>query len=113
MTKERTPSSKPASTPSELDELRTQIDLLDTTLLKLLANRASLVKQVGVYKRCHQLQPLDKSRWQKVLQKSLDEASALGLSPEFVESVYTLIHNYSLQLEQQNESLTDHETAND
>jgi chorismate mutase len=93
-----------------IENLRLGIDELDTALLKLLAQRAELVRQVGLYKHHNQLPPLDENRWQQVMDKNLEEGLQYGLSPAFVESVYTLIHQYSLQLEQQYESLNHDES---
>jgi chorismate mutase len=95
---------------ANLQTLRLGIDELDTALLKLLAQRAELVRQVGLYKHRNQLPPLDENRWQQVMDKNLEEGLQYGLSPAFVESVYTLIHQYSLQLEQQYESLNHDES---
>ena len=40
-----------------LEELRHSIDVLDQELLKLIAERLELVKEVGQYKKEHQLTP--------------------------------------------------------
>ena len=45
-----------------LDELRTQIDVIDAQILDLFAKRTSLAAQIGVYKRKHNLSILDSSR---------------------------------------------------
>lgn len=45
-----------------LDELRTQIDVIDAQILDLFVKRTSLAAQIGVYKRKHNLSIQDSSR---------------------------------------------------
>lgn len=89
---------------NSLDQLRQQIDILDASLLEILAQRARLVDDIGRYKKAHQLEPLDAERWRQVLENNLERAKALNLCPEFIASLYHLIHEYSLHLESHNES---------
>ncbi|MCE3234167.1 MAG: 3-deoxy-D-arabino-heptulosonate 7-phosphate synthase [Vampirovibrio sp.] len=88
---------------NELKALREQIDALDATLLETLAKRAQLVDQIGKYKKSRGLEPLDSTRWQQVLQTNIARAETLGICPEFVETLYHLIHEYSLHLESNSE----------
>lgn len=86
-----------------LNDLRARIDILDATLLETLSQRAKLVDEIGRYKKAKGLEPLDAVRWQHVLQTKMVKAQALDLCPEFIESLYHLIHEYSLQLERNSE----------
>ena len=83
----------------ELQTLRDQIDILDEQLLRALSERAKLVDAIGRYKKARGLEPLDMTRWQQVLNAKKSRASELGLCPEFIDALYHLIHDYSLNLE--------------
>jgi len=86
---------------ASLEELRSQIDAIDTQLLELLAKRQKVVHAVGDYKRARNLPPLDPKRWQSMLKVILSKAEKHGLCREFVQKIYDQIHEYSLELEGQ------------
>ncbi|MEM0952201.1 MAG: chorismate mutase [Cyanobacteria bacterium P01_H01_bin.74] len=88
-----------AAADKTLPELRAFIDQLDQQLLAVLSARATLVKKIGEIKQSSGTQPLDETRWQQVLQQNRHHAKHLQLCPEFIEALYTLIHDYSLSLE--------------
>mgnify|MGYP000849958356 FL=1 len=70
-----------------LDELRTQIDVIDAQILDLFAKRTSLATQIGVYKREHNLSILDSSREQQKIEMA--KASV----PEYLKpSTVLLMH---------------------
>lgn len=78
---------------------RDQIDVLDLELLHLLSRRSEKVRLIGRYKKRHKLRPLSPQRRKAVLNNWVKEASKLQLSPEFVTKLYALIHDYAVQLE--------------
>lgn len=82
-----------------LENWRKQIDGFDKDLLYTLAKRADIVREIGKFKKARNIAPLDQKRWQEVLQSKLLEAHALNLSEEFIEKIYNLIHEYSLEIE--------------
>lgn len=88
---------------TDLPTLRQQIDECDAELIAVLARRMQLVKQVGEYKKHHQLPPLDETRWQQVQQKQQTKAAKLGLATTFTRDVFELIHTYALTLEAGND----------
>jgi chorismate mutase len=83
----------------ELESYRRQIDRLDDQLVRILAERVELVKEIGRYKKHHGIDPLDQTRWQEVLKARMERALQLELSPEFVQQLYDLIHEHSLVVE--------------
>jgi chorismate mutase len=83
-----------------LKSLRKEIDQADDQLLKALVRRMDAVQQVGVYKKENNIPPLDESRWREVLDDKIAKAQDLGLSPEFVEDLYQIIHKHALKLEE-------------
>lgn len=84
-----------------MDKLRQLLDAVDEQLVALLARRAQLVRQIGTYKRTHQLPLIDNHRWQQVLSARLEQAQKLNLSTKLISQLYTLIHQHSLEIERE------------
>lgn len=82
-----------------LDDFRKSIDLIDDSLINLLAERLRIVEKVGKYKKQKGLPSLDAARFQKVLTTKMEKAQAVGLNPELVKEVWNTIHTYALELE--------------
>lgn len=82
-----------------LTDFRNQIDQIDDQLIELLAKRFEVVKQVGIYKKEHNLPPLQPARWQEVLAKRSHKALEYQLDSQFVVDIWNRIHEYALNLE--------------
>ncbi len=82
-----------------LEELRTQIDRVDQQLIAALHQRMELVKQVGIFKKKHNLPPLDQKRWQAVLDSKQTLAEKKGLETSLVRDIYERIHQAALEVE--------------
>ena len=54
----------------ELKDLRNKIDQIDQELVTLIEKRIEIVKQIGEYKKKHNLPILDQNREQEVLDKN-------------------------------------------
>ena len=54
----------------ELKDLRNKIDQIDQELVTLIEQRLEVVKQIGDYKKKHNLPILDQNREQEVLDKN-------------------------------------------
>lgn len=77
----------------ELNELRKQIDKIDEQMAKLFEERMNLVKQVGQYKKEHNLPILDKERENFVKEKNhqyIDNKELLPLYDEFITNLMNL-----------------------
>jgi chorismate mutase-like protein len=83
---------------SDLGELRQRIDSLDTELLRLLNERATLAKEIGVIKNRASLPIYSPDREMKLL-RSLVERSEGPLRPESIRAIYREIMSASLALE--------------
>jgi chorismate mutase-like protein len=83
---------------SDLGELRHRIDALDTELLRLLNERATLAKEIGVIKNRASLPIYSPDREMKLL-RSLVERSNGPLRPESIRAIYREIMSASLALE--------------
>ena len=83
---------------SDLATFRQQIDTLDNELLRLLNERATLAKEIGIIKNRESLPIYSPDREMKLL-RSLVERSQGPLRPEAIRAIYREIMSASLALE--------------
>ena len=81
---------------AELEKLRKEIDAADAEILAALARRMVTSRAIGAYKRATGIALFDQNRWQELLQSRISEAEKKGLAVEFVEKLYSLIHEESV-----------------
>ena len=81
----------------ELALLRQQIDDCDHELLAVLTRRMSVSREIGRFKRAHNLRVVQPTRYQDMINARLEEAGSLGLSPEFTQLVVQTIHEESVR----------------
>ncbi len=91
-------SEETAST--ELKQWRDEIDKLDDDLLNKLALRMRIAQEIGSYKEQHKICVLQPERYRTMMKRLLDNGEALGLDNAFVEELYSLIHEYSVERQQ-------------
>ena len=77
--------------------LRKQIDELDNQLMELLSKRMRVCREIGHYKKEHNMTVLQTSRYNEILDKRGAQGSLLGMGPEFVASVFESIHEESVR----------------
>ena len=80
-----------------ISQLRKQIDELDNQLMELLAKRMSVCREIGYYKKDHNMTVLQASRYNEILEKRGVQGSLTGMSPEFVAKVFESIHEESVR----------------
>jgi len=83
----------------KLNDLRKQIDVIDSQLIQVLSERLKVVDEVGKIKKKLGLKPLDPARWKLVLEKNLRQAESLGLRKEFIKKILDTIHEEALLVE--------------
>jgi chorismate mutase len=86
---------------SDLDEIRSRIDLVDHEMLFLLKRRQDLVEEIASVKNKLGLTPLQFQRMEKLLEERAVYAENLGLSARYVEELFGLIHAESLSRQTQ------------
>jgi chorismate mutase / prephenate dehydratase len=74
-----------------LDDLRKQIDELDTLIVNLIAERMKVTREIGLEKQQTGRAVEDKSREKEVLERVRSQALAAHLSPDEVENIYLRI----------------------
>ena len=83
-----------------MDDIRSQINLLDEELLNLLARRRELSTEVIKRKDIDGLPLRDKSREKTLLQNLIAAGKKLGLEPTFITKVFHEIIEDSVRLQQ-------------
>ena len=78
-------------------QLRSQIDDLDNSLMDLLAKRFRICREIGVYKKKHNMTVLQSNRYKEILEKRGVQAGLCGMNIDFVAQVFELIHEESLR----------------
>ena len=81
----------------ELSLFRQQIDDCDHELLAVLARRMSVSREIGRFKKAHNLRVVQPARYQEVIKARLDEGQSLGLDEEFTQRVMQAIHEESVR----------------
>lgn len=86
-----------ASSTESLGLLRKQIDRLDDDLLELLAKRMRVARDIGRYKKEHNMPVLQPGRYNDLMQKRVDAAVQLDLNADFIKNVLASIHEESVR----------------
>lgn len=84
-------------TTDSLNELRAQIDKLDDQLLDLLVRRMRVSRDIGQYKKEHDMPILQAQRYEELLARRAAQAVELGMDREFMRTVMQAIHEESVR----------------
>lgn len=77
--------------------LRKQIDELDNQLIELLAKRMRVCREIGQYKKEHNMTVLQTSRYNEILDKRGAQGALCGMSSDFIRSVFEEVHEESVR----------------
>ena len=80
-----------------IHELRKQIDELDNQLMDLLAKRMRVCREIGQYKKEHNMTVLQPARYGEILDKRGAQGSLCGLGTDFVKKVFENVHEESVR----------------
>lgn len=80
-----------------LEELRMQIDKLDDDVLQLMEQRMAISEKIGLFKKENNVTILQSNRWKELLKKRINVGLSKGLSEEFVQRIYSAIHEESIR----------------
>ncbi|MFA6192868.1 MAG: chorismate mutase [Sulfurimonas sp.] len=83
---------------NSLEEVRHDIDILDTKLVDLIAERSQLIRQVAKFKNSVDEVKAD-DRIEFILQKARQQAIELGLSPNLISELFTIMINEMVETE--------------
>ena len=80
-----------------ISQLRHQIDELDNQLIDLLSRRMRVCREIGQYKKEHNMTVLQTNRYNEILSKRGAQGAQCGMSPEFVAQVFEHFHEESVR----------------
>jgi len=80
-----------------ISQLRQQIDELDNQLMDLLAKRMRVCREIGQYKKEHNMTVVQAQRYNEILDKRGVQGSMCGMDANFVKMVYEHIHEESVR----------------
>ena len=81
----------------QLDEMRAQIDRLDSSLIHLLAERMSVSSKIGAYKKAHNLTIVQARRYDEILKRNFEHGTSHGMTPQFIKAIFEAIHEESIR----------------
>jgi len=84
-------------TTESLAELRRQIDGIDESLLEILAKRMRISREIGMYKKEHNMPILQTPRYVEILEDRTKAGALMDLSTDFVEKILREIHEESIR----------------
>lgn len=84
---------------TRLTPLRQQIDDIDHELLRLLAQRMELSREIAAIKQESQMTVYQGKRWNDVLNDRLQLAESLGIDTDFTKNLLETIHGESLRIQ--------------
>ena len=84
-------------TTEDIRSLRAQIDELDNSLMELLAKRFRLCREIGTFKKEHNMTILQTRRYNEILEKRGTQAGLCAMNPKFAAHIFELIHEESVR----------------
>src|SRR5574344_1107957 len=88
---------KETQTTENLAALRRQIDECDNNLMEELSKRMRIAREIGTYKKEHDMPILQTSRYSEILEKRGSQGALCGLDAEFVMKIFEAIHEESVR----------------
>lgn len=85
------------STTEGITLLRKQIDELDNDLMELLAKRMRVCREIGQYKKEHNMTVFQANRYNEILEKRGAQGSLMGMDAEFIAKVFESVHEESVR----------------
>lgn len=77
--------------------LRKQIDELDNQLMDLLAKRMRVCREIGQYKKEHNMTVLQTARYNEILEKRGAQGALCGMGAKFVKKIFEEVHEESVR----------------
>lgn len=82
-----------------LESLRTEINHIDSELIRLLWERFRVVEKVGKLKKQEKIPALQNDRWKQVLSKVITAGKEYNIPPDCTETIWNAIHEAALEKE--------------
>ncbi|MCF8330834.1 MAG: bifunctional 3-deoxy-7-phosphoheptulonate synthase/chorismate mutase type II [Bacteroidales bacterium] len=86
---------------NRLDRLRLEIDKIDTELLEILTRRMEIIREIGLYKKKHNITILQSGRFREMISNRLERAEKYKLERSFLLKLLQQVHKESVRLQQE------------
>ncbi|MEA2778468.1 MAG: 4-amino-4-deoxychorismate mutase [Rhodospirillaceae bacterium] len=99
---------------SDLEELRRRIDAIDDRIVALLSERFAVVRDVAAYKAPRNIPAMIPERIDEVRERCAAQGAELGIDPDFLRVLYSLIIDEACQMEEKllaESGVKDHQRA--
>lgn len=83
-------------TTESLEALRRQIDEFDNNLLDLLSRRMRVCREIGQYKKEHNMTVVQTERYNEILDKRGAQGVLCGMDADFIKTIFEAIHEESV-----------------
>ena len=80
-----------------ITQLRHQIDDLDNQLMDLLSKRMRVCREIGQYKKEHNMTVLQPTRYGEILDKRGAQGALCGMNNDFVRTIFEAVHEESVR----------------
>lgn len=84
-------------TTESLEALRLQIDEFDNNLLDLLSRRMRVCREIGQYKKEHNMTVVQTERYNEILDKRGAQGVLCGMDADFIKTIFEAIHEESVR----------------
>ena len=88
---------KETQTTENLSQLRKQIDECDDNIIQELAKRMRVAREIGTYKKEHDITVLQRGRYNEILEKRGAQGEQCGMDGEFMKRIFEAIHEESVR----------------
>lgn len=86
-----------SKTTESLEALRRKIDEIDNALIEQLAKRMRISREIGKYKREHNMTVVQTGRYNEILDKRGAQGVLCGMSSDFMKCIFESIHEESVR----------------
>lgn len=80
-----------------INALRKQIDEIDMSILEILAKRMRISREIGQYKKEHDIAILQSQRYDEIISKRVADGKSMSMGEEFLNTVFEAIHEESVR----------------
>lgn len=84
-------------TTESLSVLRKQIDECDNSILEVLSKRMAISREIGKYKKEHNMTIVQTRRYNEILDKRGAQGVLCGIDSDFIRHIYEAIHEESVR----------------
>jgi chorismate mutase len=84
-------------TTESLNALRSQIDEIDNDLIELLSKRMRICREIGQYKKDHNMTVVQTGRYNEILDKRGAQGVLCGMDADFMKDIFQAIHEESVR----------------